>query len=229
MLPARDSLGVHGRKNDAGRRSQPHIFEYVLALDLLMCDIIPMGFKSSRATKSRAAKNKAASKPAKRSAAKKSKPAAKATSSSKIEPLRDTIRRAIVNALEGSHSLREAARALEMPYSSLRDKLYQLGIDVPERSNSRQRAEQALTVGKAKAKPKAKAKAKTKTKAKTKAKAKTKTRAKAKTKAKAKPKTKAKAKTRAKAKPKTKAKAKTRAKAKTKAKAPARKTRSRRK
>jgi DNA-binding NtrC family response regulator len=108
-----------------------------------------MGFKSSRSATSRSAAPKAAAKKPPKPAAANPEKKAKTepvTTATDIEPLRETIRRAIVNALERSRSLRDAARALGMPYSSLRDKLYQLGIDVPERSNSRQRADEVLAV-----------------------------------------------------------------------------------
>ncbi len=80
--------------------------------------------KSSRKPTKAAKSSRKAAKPAK---------AAKAGSGAKIIPLRETIRGAIVIALENTGSLRQAARALDMPYSSLRDKLDQLGIDAPGR------------------------------------------------------------------------------------------------
>lgn len=48
-----------------------------------------------------------------------------------VLPLHETIRRAIQVAVTVHPSLRAAARALEMPPSSLRDKLDQFGIDMP--------------------------------------------------------------------------------------------------
>ncbi|MCG8424031.1 MAG: hypothetical protein MJE77_39570 [Proteobacteria bacterium] len=63
-----------------------------------------------------------------------------------ILPLHEVIRRAIIEAVNAHDSLRQAARALEMPVSSLRDKLDQFGIDVPGRRSRRQRAQPAFTV-----------------------------------------------------------------------------------
>jgi hypothetical protein len=48
-----------------------------------------------------------------------------------VLPLHETIRRAIQVAVTVHPSLRAAARALEMPPSSLRDKLDQFGINMP--------------------------------------------------------------------------------------------------
>lgn len=48
-----------------------------------------------------------------------------------VEPLDDVIRRTIANALAVHGSLRAAARALEIPYSSLRDKAEKYGLISP--------------------------------------------------------------------------------------------------
>lgn len=63
-----------------------------------------------------------------------------------ILPLHEVIRRAIIEAVEAHDSLRQAAKALEMPVSSLRDKLDQFGIDVPGRRSREHRAQPAFTV-----------------------------------------------------------------------------------
>ncbi|MEM9494086.1 MAG: hypothetical protein AAGC55_33380, partial [Myxococcota bacterium] len=57
-----------------------------------------------------------------------------------VLPLHEVIRQAITEAVEAHDSLRQAAKALEMPVSSLRDKLDQFGIDVPGRRSRRHRA-----------------------------------------------------------------------------------------
>lgn len=64
----------------------------------------------------------------------------------KILPLHEVIRRAIIEAVEAHDSLRQAAKALEMPVSSLRDKLDQFGIDIPGRQSRRHRAQPAFTL-----------------------------------------------------------------------------------
>lgn len=71
---------------------------------------------------------------------------APAESNGDIRPLHETIRQALVAALERHHSLRQAAKALQMPYSSFRDKLDQLGIEVPGRQRVRHRSRPAFTI-----------------------------------------------------------------------------------
>lgn len=64
-----------------------------------------------------------------------------------VLPLHETIRRAIQVAVTVHPSLRQAARVLEMPPSSLRDKLDQFGIDMPgARPNKRHPCQPAFTV-----------------------------------------------------------------------------------
>lgn len=64
-----------------------------------------------------------------------------------VLPLHETIRRAIQVAVTVHPSLRAAARALEMPPSSLRDKLDQFGIDMPgARPNRAHPCQPAFTV-----------------------------------------------------------------------------------
>ncbi len=63
-----------------------------------------------------------------------------------VLPLHEVIRRAITDAVEAHDSLRQAAKALEMPVSSLRDKLDQFGIDVPGRRSREHRAQPAFTI-----------------------------------------------------------------------------------
>lgn len=55
-----------------------------------------------------------------------------------VLPLQETIRRAIQVAVTVYPSLRQAARQLQMPPSSLRDKLDQFGIDMPGARPARQ-------------------------------------------------------------------------------------------
>jgi len=63
-----------------------------------------------------------------------------------IAPLRTTIRREIIKALDATSSLREAAKALQMPYSSFRDKLDQYGIVVPGRELREHRSPPAFSL-----------------------------------------------------------------------------------
>ena len=89
----------------------------------------PMGFKARKRSNQRPAE-------AARSGGQKSE----------ILPLHEVIRRAIIDAVEAHDSLRQAANALEMPVSSLRDKLDQFGIDIPGRRSRSHRAQPAFTV-----------------------------------------------------------------------------------
>ncbi len=91
--------------------------------------------KPAKSTRKKPAKS--TKKPAKSTRKPAKSKAVKASGSAKIVPLRETIRGAIEVALENTGSLRQAARALDMPYSSLRDKLDQLGIDAPGRPSRR--------------------------------------------------------------------------------------------
>ena len=63
----------------------------------------------------------------------------------KIVPLHETIRREIIKVLRLTTSIRQAAMALQMPYSSFRDKLDQYGIDIPGRKSSRHRSAPAFS------------------------------------------------------------------------------------
>lgn len=70
-----------------------------------------------------------------------------------VLPLHETIRRAIQVAVTVYPSLRAAARALEMPPSSLRDKLDQFGINMPgARPNRMHPCQPAFTMRSARSK-----------------------------------------------------------------------------